>query len=317
MIKLSCVIPCYNEEDNILPFFNSLSQTLEAAGLSYELLFVDDGSRDGSLERLRALAAEKPAVRVIRFSRNFGKEAAMYAGLRAAKGDYVSIVDADLQQPPEVLLQMVNMLEADPELDCVAAFQKNRRESGPMRFFKGAFYGLINRVAEIEFVSGASDFRTLRRNMVDALNSVTEYYRFSKGLFSWVGFRTEYIPYEARERASGKTKFSFWKLLQLAFEGIIAFTTMPLKLATVAGLLTAAVSVIYLVVVVLQKLIQGIDVPGYATIVVLILLLGGMQLFFLGVIGEYLARMYIQTKNRPVYIIKETFGGEAEEENKD
>lgn len=311
-MKLSCIVPCYNEEGGITAFHAQASATLAQAGYPYELLYINDGSSDTTLQKLREIAGGDTHVRIISFSRNFGKEAAMYAGLQHAKGDYVAIIDADLQQSPSLLLKMAEILDTQADVDCVAAYQKNRKESRGIVFLKNLFYKLINRVAEIEFISGASDFRMMRRNMVAALLEMTEYYRFSKGLFSWVGFSTHYMEYEADARVAGTSKFSFWKLVKLAIEGLVSFTTAPLRIATVFGSVIAAASVIYMVVVVIQKLFFSIDVPGYATIVVLILLLGGMQLFFLGIIGEYLARTYIQTKNRPVYIIKEKIGLEQE-----
>ena len=307
-MKLSLVVPCYNEESNVPLFYQAVRQDLAAAGFEYELVFVNDGSSDGTLRALQTLCAEADCrVKVIDFSRNFGKEAAMYAGLAETEGDYVTIIDADLQQRPAIALDMVRMLDAQPEIDCVAAYQEDRRESKALIFFKDGFYRLINRFSDTEFVQGASDFRTMRRPMVEAVLRMDEYFRFSKGLFSWVGFRTEFIPYRAEERASGQSKWSFWKLFKYALEGIFAFTTAPLRIATILGLITSVLSVIYLLVVVFQKLFFGIDVAGYATIVVLILLLGGIQLLCIGIIGEYIARTYIQTKKRPIYIAKRKY----------
>jgi len=313
-MKLSCILPCYREEANVFPVCEELSAALDANGISHELIFVNDGSPDGTLAQLKKLAKAYESVRVINFSRNFGKEAAILAGLNAAKGDYVTLIDADMQQPPETVLEMVAMLDADAELDCVAAYQKTRRENGLLVFCKKMFYKLINRMTEVDLVPDASDFRTFRRNVLGALLQMTEYHRFSKGIFPWIGFQTAYIPYEVRERNAGKTSFSFWKLFKYAMEGIVAFTTAPLKLAIGVGLTASLLSIIYLIVVVLQRLISNIAPPGYATTVVLILLMGGLNLLFLGIIGEYLARTYIQSKNRPIYIIKEEFGGEKVEE---
>lgn len=307
-MKLSLVVPCYNEEANVPLFYDAVQADFAQAGFEYELVFVNDGSSDGTLRALQTLCATADCrVKVIDFSRNFGKEAAMYAGLAETEGDYVTIIDADLQQRPAIALDMVRRLDAQPEIDCVAAYQEDRRESKALVFFKNGFYRLINRFSDTEFVQGASDFRTMRRPMVEAVLRMDEYFRFSKGLFSWVGFRTEFIPYRAEERASGESKWSFWKLFKYAMEGIFAFTTAPLRLATILGLITSALSVIYLLVVVFQKLIFGIDVAGYATIVVLILLLGGIQLLCIGIIGEYIARTYIQTKKRPIYIAKRKY----------
>jgi glycosyltransferase involved in cell wall biosynthesis len=276
-------------------------------GFDYELLFVDDGSRDGTFDALKKICQSSPQnVRALRFSRNFGKESAIYAGLCHATGDYVCIIDADLQQPPALALSMLRMLEATPDCDCVAAYQAQRQEKKHLVFLKKSFYALINRVTDIEFFPGASDFRVMRRAMVDAICAMGEHNRFSKGIFSWVGFQTHYVPYTANPRHAGETKFSTWKLLRYAFEGIVSFTTMPLRLAAVTGALSAAAAFLYGAVVVVQKLFFDIVVKGYATLVVLILFLGGLQLLGLGVIGEYLAKTYVESKRRPIYIIRET-----------
>ncbi len=304
-MKLSLVVPCYNEEKNVSLFYEAVKKDFANVNFEYELVFVNDGSRDGTFKELQKLCSGDLPVKIVNFSRNFGKESAMYAGLKESEGDYVTIIDADLQQRPSIALDMVNMLDSEPEYDCVAAYQDERKESKLLVFFKNNFYKLINKFADTEFVQGASDFRTFRRPMVDAVLQMDEYFRFSKGLFSWVGFNTKFIPYEVEERATGDSKWSFWKLFKYAMEGIFAFTTAPLRLATVLGLLTSVLSIIYLFVVVIQKLAFGIDVAGYATIVTLILLLGGIQLSCIGIIGEYIARTYIQTKGRPIYIAKD------------
>ncbi len=303
-MKLSLVVPCYNEEKNVSLFYNAVKNDFASADFDYEIVFVNDGSKDATFKELQKLCAGDIPVKIVNFSRNFGKESAMYAGLKETEGDYVTIIDADLQQRPSIALDMVRMLDAEPEYDCVAAYQEERKESKLLIFFKNSFYKLINKFADTEFVQGASDFRTFRRPMVEAVLSMDEYFRFSKGLFSWVGFNTKFIPYEVEERATGTSSWSFMKLFKYALEGIFAFTTAPLRMATVVGLLTSFLSIIYLVVVVIQKLFFGISVAGYATIVALILLLGGIQLLALGIIGEYIARTYIQTKNRPIYIAK-------------
>ena len=303
-MKLSLVVPCYNEEKNVSLFYNAVKNDFSWADFDYEIVFVNDGSKDATFKELQKLCEGDIPVKIVNFSRNFGKESAMYAGLKESEGDYVTIIDADLQQRPSIALNMVNMLDNEPEYDCVAAYQEERKESKLLVFFKNSFYKLINKFADTEFVQGASDFRTFRRTMVEAVLSMDEYFRFSKGLFSWVGFNTKFIPYEVEERATGTSKWSFTKLFKYAMEGIFAFTTAPLRIATVVGLLTSFFSMLYLVVVVVQKLFFGIPVAGYATIVALILLLGGIQLLALGIIGEYIARTYIQTKNRPIYIAK-------------
>lgn len=303
-MKLSLVVPCYNEEKNVSLFYEAVKKDFAGVDFEYELVFVNDGSRDGTFKELQKLCEGDLPVKIVNFSRNFGKEAAMYAGLKEAEGDYVTIIDADLQQRPSIALDMVNMLDSEPDYDCIAAYQDERKESKPLIFFKNRFYSLINKFSDTEFIQGASDFRTFRRPMVEAILQMDEYFRFSKGLFSWVGYNTKFIPYEVEERATGTSKWSFRKLFKYAMEGIFAFTTAPLRISTVIGLITAILSIIYLVVVVVQKLAFGNDVPGYATIVVLILLLGGIQLCCIGIIGEYIARTYIQTKNRPIYIAK-------------
>lgn len=313
-MKLSLVVPCFNEEDNIERFFNEVNNVFLCNVDDYEFVFINDGSKDDTYKKLKELYENNTAynIQVLSFSRNFGKESGIYAGLKAAKGDYVCIIDADLQQRPEVVLEMLDKIESNDEIDCVAAYQEERNEGVILSNFKSAFYKIINRLAEVDFVNGASDFRLLNRKMVDAILSMSEYHRFSKGIFSWVGFNTEYIAYEAEAREHGESKWSFLKLFKYAIDGIVAFSTLPLRLSTATGFITASISIIYLIVVVLQKLIQGIDVPGYATIIVLILFLGGMQLFCLGILGEYMAKVYVQTKNRPLYILKEHLGKENE-----
>lgn len=304
-MKLSLVVPCYNEEENIRDFYNAARQVFEAEDYEYELVFVNDGSRDRTQEELEKVFALREAnVIVETFSRNFGKEAAIYAGFQKATGDFITVIDADLQQRPETVVKMVKILLDNEEFDCVAAYQEKRQEGKFVSKLKDLFYRLINRTSEIEFYPGASDFRTFRRPVVDAILSLPEYHRFSKGIFSWVGFNTCYIPYTAEKRNAGETKWSISKLFKYAVEGFISYTTFPLKIATGLGLFTSLCAIIYLFVVVIQKLCVGNPVPGYPTIVVLILLLGGIQLTILGIIGEYLARMYIQEKHRPIYIEK-------------
>ena len=304
-MKLSLIVPCYNEQDNVEIFFQTASEVLQNIYMNYEFIFVDDGSKDYTYNNLYKLYEKYPElISVVSFSRNFGKEAAIYAGLRHSKGDYVTIIDADLQQRPEIVVEMVKFLDVHPEYDVVAAYQQTRIEGKTMSGIKNLFYKLINKVCDIEFYSGASDFRTFRRKVVEAILSLPEYFRFSKGIFSWVGFETYYMPYIAQERYSGESKWSFKKLLKYALEGFISFTTFPLKIATYLGASLSIISIIYMMVVIIQKLFFSIDLPGYPTIVVLILLLGGIQLMILGIIGEYLARIYIQGKNRPIYIEK-------------
>lgn len=313
-MKLSLIIPCFNEQDNIIPFFNACEKAFAGAVESYELIYVNDGSKDQTWQWLKDLRASKPeaCIKLINLSRNFGKEAAIYAGLQHAAGDYVTVIDADLQQPPEVVLEMVRLLDGDEEIDCVAAYQAQRREGRFISFCKKMFYKLINKVCDIDFYDNASDFRTFRKRMAEAIVEMREYHRFSKGIFSWVGFSTHYIPYAVEERHAGKSSWSFRKLLKYACEGFLSFTTFPLRLATYLGLFTSFAAIVYLVVVVVQKLTHQIDVPGYATVVVLILLMGGVQLILLGLIGEYLARIYIEGKHRPICIEKEVLSYEED-----
>ena len=309
-MKLSLVIPCYNEEENVKEFYRCVKGCFDGKidTEDYEFVFVDDGSRDNTLSELRELSAAKAGnIKVVSFSRNFGKESAIYAGMTRAAGDNVCIIDADLQQRPEVVLRMMEILESKPELDCVAAYQEKRKEGKGISLAKTLFYKLIDKMAEVEFVNGASDFRLMKRTMVNAVLNMTEYHRFSKGIFSWVGFNTEYIPYEVAEREHGESKWNTGKLIKYALDGIVAFTTAPLKVAIGIGFGFSFLSMLYLVVVVVQKLFFGIDVPGYATIIVLILLLGGLILFCLGIIGEYVAKIYVQVKNRPIFIEREYF----------
>ena len=311
---LSLIVPCYNEEGNIGKFFAETNKAFEGKDFDYEFVFVNDGSKDHTHAKLKKLYEENENynIQVLTFSRNFGKEAAMYAGLRAAKGDKVCVIDADLQQRPEIVLEMLEAMDESEDIDCVAAYQAERKESKIMVAFKSLFYKIINGMAEVDFVNGASDFRLMKRNMVEAILQMTEYHRFSKGIFSWVGFNTKYIPYKVEERENGKSKWGFGKLLKYAVDGIVSFSTFPLKLSAFIGFFSAIISIIYLVIVVIQKLAFGIDVPGYATIVVLVLFLGGMQLFSLGILGEYLSKVYVQVKNRPVYVLKEHLGKDDE-----
>ncbi len=311
-IDLSLVVPCFNEGGNVRRFQEEVREVFAGSGLTYELVFVDDGSRDDTLAQLRQLFQEGACpIQIVRFSRNFGKEAAMLAGLQAARGELITLIDADLQQPPATVLDMVRILREEPQYDCVAAYQDQRKEGKLQGGLKDAFYRLINKFSDVEFVANASDFRTMRRPVAEALVTMGEYHRFSKGLFSWVGFATKFIPYQVRAREAGETKWSLPKLFRYAWDGILSFSTAPIKIAIYLGLTFALLAMIYLVVVLVQKLAFSIAVPGYATIVCLILLLGGLQLFFLGILGEYIGRIYIQVKQRPVYLVKEHLTWEA------
>lgn len=315
-MKLSLVVPCFNEEGNVENFFNEVNRIFADKVTDYEFIFVDDGSEDKTYSKLEALFAnnKNADIQVLSFSRNFGKEAAIYAGLSKASGDLVCLIDADLQQRPEVVLEMLEVMQSNDDIDCVTAYQRERKEGKVISSFKSAFYKIINKMTDVDFVNGASDFRLMKRAMVNSVLEMSEYHRFSKGIFSWVGFNTEYIPYDAAPRESGESKWGFRKLLKYALDGIVSFSTAPLHLATYVGFTSSVISIIYLIVVVIQKLFFGIDVPGYATIVVLVLLLGGLQLFCLGLLGEYLSKIYIQVKNRPIYILKKHLKKKDEED---
>lgn len=305
-MKLSLVVPCYNEAENVAAFQDAVIGAFEGCGYDYEIIFVNDGSKDATLHNLRKIfRAQRCPVKVVSFSRNFGKEAGIYAGMKEADGEYISLIDADLQQRPEIVRDMVKILNESPEYDVVAAYQDRRGEGKVLSFFKKSFYAIINKLSNVTLQPDASDFRTFRRSVRDSILDLAEYHRFSKGIFAWVGYDTCFIPYTACERHAGTTKWNFWKLLNYAIDGIIGYSTAPLRFSTYLGGLSAIAAVIYLIVVVLQKIIWGIDVPGYATIIVLLLFFGSMQLFGLGIIGEYVGRTFEQSKNRPVYIAKE------------
>ena len=313
-MKLSLVVPCYNEAESVSLFQDAVIQAFDGCGYGYEIVFVNDGSKDATLHNLRKLhAAQRCPVKVISFSRNFGKEAGLYAGMQHASGEYIALIDADLQQRPEIVRQMVQILDEKPEYDVVAAYQDRRNEGKVLSFFKKCFYAIINRLSSVKLQPDASDFRTFRRSVAESILSLREYHRFSKGIFAWVGYDTCFIPYTACERAAGTTKWSFRKLLNYAIDGIIGYSTAPLRFSVYLGGITAIAALVYLVMVVLEKLITGIDIPGYATIIVLILLLGSMQLFCIGIIGEYVGKIFEQSTDRPVYIPKEILTYKAEE----
>lgn len=313
-MRLSLVVPCYNEAENVAAFQDATIEAFRDCGYDYEIIFVDDGSKDATFHELRKLfEAQKCPTKVVSFSRNFGKESGIYAGMQQASGDYISLIDADLQQHPEIVRDMVRILDEKPEYDIVAAYQDRRNEGKILSFFKKSFYSLINKFSDVALKSDASDFRTMRRSVADSVLKLAEYHRFSKGIFAWVGYSTCFIPYTACERKAGKSKWNFWKLFNYAIEGIIGYSTKPLRIATLMGFISSFAAFVYLVVVFLQKLIAGIPIPGYATNIILILFLGGMQLFCIGIIGEYVGRTFEQTKNRPIYIAKEILSYEETE----
>ena len=305
-MKLSLVVPCYNEAENVLPFQQAVISAFSGCGYDYEIIFVNDGSKDATLHNLKKLfRAQDCPVKVVSLSRNFGKESAIYAGLEQCDGEYISLIDADLQQRPEIVRDMVQILEEDTDCDVVAAYQDRRGEGKILSFFKKSFYSIINKLSKVTLQPDASDFRTFRRSVRESILDMGEYHRFSKGIFAWVGYETRFIPYTACPRNAGTTKWNFKKLFNYAIDGIIGFSTAPLRFSTYVGAVSAVAAVVYLIVVILQKLISGIDVPGYATIIVLILFFGSMQLFGIGIIGEYVGRTFEQSKDRPIYIAKE------------
>lgn len=313
-MKISLVVPCYNEEDVVYDFYKEVRKVFDDKVESYEIVFVNDGSKDKTIDILKAIHKVSDNVKVVDFSRNFGKEAAMYAGLQQTCGEYTCVIDADLQQRPEVVLEMMTILDNDDSVDCVAAYQDERKEGKVQTFLKDSFYKLMNRISEVEFRQGASDFRLMRRTMVDAVINMKEYHRFSKGLFSFVGFNTTYIPYEVCERAAGESKWSIAKLFIYAVEGIVGYTTAPLKIATFAGFGFMLAAFIYMIIALIVGAVTA-SITSAIAIITLILFTCGVQLVFLGIIGEYLARAYMQGKNRPVFITKEilTYDEEKEE----
>lgn len=307
-MKLSIIVPTFNEEGNIEKLYESILKYCE--NIKYEIIFINDGSHDKSLEKINNIYnKDKKHIKIINFSRNFGKEAAMYAGLKHSTGEYTAIIDCDLQQNPKYLIPMLNHLENNPNTDQIAMVMKNRnKESFISRFNKKIFYSLMNKLSDIKFVNGASDFRMFRRNVVDAICELQETNRFSKGIFSWIGFNTEYMYYEVEKRHSGKSKFKIKNQIKYAIEGMFNFSNAPLKLATYTGCTFSLISLLYFVYLVIKTLFFGKDIPGYASIICAILFIGGIQLLILGIIGEYISKSYIETKKRPIYICKEKKG---------
>lgn len=301
---LSLVVPCYNEEGNVTRFYSETERVFQGRVKNYEIVFVDDGSRDGTLGEIEALHGSHATVRGVSFSRNFGKEAAMLAGLKAAKGDLVCIIDADLQQRPEIVLDMLSEMEKDPQLDCVAAYQEKRNEGKFISFLKSSFYKLINKMSDVRFVNGASDFRLMKRQMVDAIISLTEYHRFTKGIFGYVGFKTKFIPITHEKREIGTTKWGLVKLFKYAIHGILAFTTAPLKIPMIAGVVSVLLSAVGLLVTLATDIRALANLSSGPAILLLVLFVGGIQLMALGVLCEYVAKMYGETKKRPIYFVK-------------
>ena len=305
-MKLSLIVPCYNEQEALPLFYKEVTAVMAGMDCEYELLLINDGSRDGTLAVMRSLAGQDRHVSYLSFSRNFGKEAAMYAGFCNAAGDYVAVMDADMQDPPSLLPKMLEILSAG-EYDSVATRRVTRAGEPPVRsWFAKQFYRLINRISDADIVSGARDFRLMKRDMVDAIVQMSEYNRFSKGIFGWIGFRTYWLPYENVERVAGETKWSFWKLFKYAIDGIISFSQAPLSIASWSDIAMTAFSFIMLCFIVVRRLIFGDPVAGWASTICVIVFIGGLQMFFLGIIGQYLAKTYLETKRRPHYIVSET-----------
>lgn len=306
MKKLSVVVPCYNEEKTIVPFLESIARTEKELSdkLQFSYIFIDDGSSDNTLKVLKEASSQNSNIHFISFSRNFGKEAALLAGLEEADGDFVTVMDVDLQDPPELLVEMYSKI--NDGYDIVATRRSNRIGEPIIRsFFAKLFYRIMNRVSSTEMIDGARDFRLMTRQVVDSILELKEVNRFSKGLFSWVGYKVTYISYENRERVAGETSWSFWSLLKYSIEGFINFSDIPLTLATWAGLFSFFLSIVGAVFVIIRQIIFSDPVPGWASIVTIILFLGGIQLLALGIIGKYISKIFLETKKRPIYIVKE------------
>lgn len=314
---ISIVVPCYNEEKTIELFMTEISKVEKEMSkefsTSFEYIFIDDGSKDSTADILRDFSKKQKNFKYIILSRNFGKEGALFAGLKMSKGDFVAVMDVDLQDPPYLLKEMYSSI-INEDFDCVATRRTDRKGEPPIRsFFARMFYKLINKISSTEIVDGARDYRLMRRTMVDAILSMSEYNRFSKGIFSWVGFKTKWLEYTNTERVAGETKWSFWKLFLYSLDGIIAFSTAPLAIASVLGLLFCIISFLMIIFIIVKTLIYGDPVPGYPSLICVIFLISGIQLFCLGVQGQYIAKTYLETKNRPIYLIKETNIGKNED----
>jgi glycosyltransferase involved in cell wall biosynthesis len=305
-MKISIIVPCYNEEEALPLFYDEVTKVLSRMKCDYELLFVNDGSKDRTLRLLRVLGKKDSHVRYLSFSRNFGKEAAMYAGFCNASGDYVAVMDADLQDPPALLPAMVKILR-EGKSDSVATRRENRDGEPKIRsWFARRFYALINKISDADIQDGARDFRMMKRAMVDAIVEMTEYNRFSKGIFGWIGFETYWLPYKNTERVAGKTKWNFWSLFKYAIDGVINFSQSPLNIASWFGIIMTFFAFCSLVFIVVRYLIFGDPVVGWASTVCIMIFIGGLILFCLGVIGQYVAKIYLEVKNRPHYIVSET-----------
>ena len=307
MSLLSVIVPCYNEEENVQCFYEELmknSSFFEKEGLEVEILYIDDGSRDDTVAEVKKLREKDERVHLVSFSRNFGKESAIYAGLQKAKGDYVVMMDADLQDPPALLPEMFSYIQQG--YDSVATRRVTRKGEPPIRsFFARMFYRLVNKISKTEIVDGARDYRLMTRQVVDAILRMTEYNRFTKGLFGWVGYSTKWLEFENVERAHGETKWSFWKLFIYAIDGIIAFSTVPLALASILGVVFCVIAFLLILIIVVKTLLWGDPVGGWPSLVCIICMVSGVQLFCLGIVGQYLSKTYMEVKRRPIYLVKE------------
>lgn len=309
MKLLSVVVPCYNEEENVSYFYEELMKqeaALKERDIRLELIYVDDGSVDRTAEEVRKLNSTDKRVHLVSFSRNFGKEAGIYAGLKKAAGDYAVLMDADLQDPPAILPEMYSYIEQG--YDSVATRRVDRKGEPPIRsFFARRFYGLMRKISKTEIVDGARDYRLMTRQVTDAILAMKEYNRFSKGIFGWVGYRTKWIEYENVKRVAGETKWSFWKLFLYSLDGIMAFSTVPLSIASVFGILFCFVAFVVMIFIFIRALIYGDPVAGWPSMMCIISLIGGVQLLCLGIMGQYISKMYMEVKDRPKYLVREEF----------
>jgi glucosyltransferase len=309
MSKLcSCIVPCFNEEEVIPLYYEEMQKVRkqEEGKIDFEIIFIDDGSKDKTLEVIKKLSEQDECIHYVSFSRNFGKEAAMYAGFEHANGEYVVTMDVDLQDPPHLIPEMIRCIEEEG-YDSVATRRVTRKGEPPIRsFFARRFYGLINKISDADIVDGARDFRMMKRDMVNAILSMPEYNRFTKGIFGWVGFKTKWIEFENVERAAGETRWSFWKLFRYALEGIIAFSTVPLTIVSLIGVIVCIIAFLFLLFVVIRAVIFGDPVAGWPSLICVISFLSGIQLLGIGVVGMYLSKTYLETKKRPIYIKKES-----------
>ena len=308
MDKISVIVSCYNEEKALPLFYEEMEKvrTKDFEGIDFEYIFVDDGSKDNTLKEMKELKSKDDKVRFISFSRNFGKEAAMFAGIEASTGDYVTLMDADLQDPPALLREMYDTIKNEG-YDCVGTRRVTRKGEPPIRsFFARMFYKIINKMSDIEMVDGARDYRLMTRQVIESIKLLKEYNRYSKGLWSFVGFKTKWLEYENVERVAGETKWSFWKLFKYALEGITAFSTTPLIISSIVGVLFCLISFIMILIIIIRTLAFGDPTSGWPSLVCIIFFVSGIQLFSLGIIGQYLSKTYLEVKNRPIYIVKET-----------